>query len=84
MAPPPSQGVSTLRRGKRERERERERERDDKRDIEREMIILSFIPHKGLNRYKGVDTQGCKPPWHSHLVTHSHLFVYTTLTLIIV
>ena len=39
------------------------------------MIIPSFIPHKGLNRYKGVDTQGCKPPWHSHLVTHSHLFV---------
>ena len=31
---------------------ERERERDDKREIEREVLPPSFIPHKGLNRYK--------------------------------
>ena len=48
MAPPPSQGGSTLR-GEREKDvKERERER------EREMVIhVSFIPHKGLNSTRG-------------------------------
>ena len=48
MAPPPSQGGSTL--------RERDRKRDNKIERERErekMIISSFIPHKGLNSTRG-------------------------------
>ena len=66
---PPPKGVQ------RKGERERERKRDDTREIEREMIIPSFIPHKGLNSYKRVDTQGCKPPRTFTPITHSHLLV---------
>ena len=45
MAPPPSQGGSTL------RERERKRDNKREREIEREndsFIHSSFIPHKGV------------------------------------
>ena len=77
MAPPPSQGGSTLRR------RKRGRERGNKREIEREMIIPSFIPHKpGLNRYKGVDTQGAPLAFTlNHSLTplcihHTHTYIH--------
>ena len=68
ISPPPSQGIQ---RNGIERERKMKRERE----IEREMIIPSFIPHKGLNSYKRVDTQGCKPPRTFTPITHSHLLV---------
>ena len=52
MAPPPSQGGSTL------RGREREREIDEKRDREKCSYIHSFIPHKGLNSTRGGSYKG--------------------------
>ena len=52
------------------------------REIERKCsLMFHSFPIRGLNRYKRVDTQGCKTLGHSHLVTNSHLFVSTTLTL---
>ena len=65
---PPPKGVQ--RKG---RERKWDDKRERERDWERTMILYSFIPHKGLNRYKGLDTQGCKTLGHSpsHKFTNS-------------
>ena len=51
MAPPPSQGDSTLR--GRERERGMTRER-----LGEKWFIPSFIPHKGLNSTRGGSYKG--------------------------